>query len=129
LNKHLPHIALVLLVLFQITLLPFNALHHHSEDEHLSSLLHNKNTENHHCDLDDLFCQPSAGYLCEHGNHLQRETTKCFTCHFHFVSSIDLTHHNSSFINLAVTVKFKPYFSLAYKGATVLLLNKGPPQA
>ncbi|MFN6081705.1 MAG: hypothetical protein ACK44P_02850 [Bacteroidota bacterium] len=128
-KKHLSHIALALFVIFQITLLPFNALHQHAEDEHLASLLHNETMENHHCDLDDLFCQPGVGYHCEHGNHLQRETAKCFTCQFHFVSSIVLRHDYSSFINIAAAVEFKPYFCLAHTGAKVLLLNKGPPQA
>lgn len=104
-------------------------MHHHAEDEHLISLSHSETTENHHCELDDLFCQPFAGNHCEHGNHLQRETAKCFTCQFHFVSAVDLTHHYFSFKNLEAAVEFKPYFCLAYKGATVLLLNKGPPQA
>jgi len=129
LTTRVTHIASALLVIFQLTLFPFNALHHHAEDEHLASILKADSTNSHHCELDDFFCQPIPGSHCEHGNHLQREITKCFTCQFHFVSSMNLTHHYFLFIKGDTSIDFKPYLCLAYKGTTILLLNKGPPQA
>lgn len=85
------HIALFFILVLGFTQLPFNAFHHHEEHEHFyvknSSL-----EENHHCEIDDLFCETGYDHLCEHGSHIKAKHPDCFTCEFsfvkHFVQSV-----------------------------------------
>ncbi|MES2691436.1 MAG: hypothetical protein V4658_13590, partial [Bacteroidota bacterium] len=80
-----PHIALVLLLLFSITFMPFNFLHHHAEDEHGMAMHRHEKKEAHHCELDDHFCQPDGLSDCRHEQHIAKTIAKCFGCEFHFI--------------------------------------------
>jgi hypothetical protein len=85
LRAGIKHIVIFLTVIFTITLVPFNALHHHDEDEHTAALLsHHKE---HSCELDERFCQDAFTGTCEHGSHISPEHVKCFSCQFHFIKT------------------------------------------
>lgn len=121
-----PHIALFLAALFLITVLPFNALHHHEEDEHLAVLHSHQSDVSHHCELDDHFCQPTDKH-CEHPAHLQKTIAKCFTCNFHFASPVELNNFSLTYFFNEIHINFQVPFYQIFNGATILLLNKGPP--
>ncbi|MCF8254370.1 MAG: hypothetical protein K9J84_07300 [Bacteroidia bacterium] len=103
-------------------------LHFHEAEEHAFESHFAKAEENHHCQLDDYFCQEGISHSCEHSHHISQSLTKCFWCQFHFVKSF--THKNTELV-LAVLEGschfiFQPY-SYPYKLVS-LPTNKGPPQ-
>lgn len=83
--------------------------------------------EEHHCELDDHFCQPSGLQTCEHKEHIQAPVSKCFSCEFHFIKIFD----TQASLHLHATVKeadVQPAFIPgALHEALILLANKGPP--
>ncbi len=71
--------------------LPFNAFHTHETDEHYI-VKNNHSASQHHCEIDELFCETGYDHSCEHGQHIKSEHPECFTCEFgfvkHFVGSV-----------------------------------------
>jgi hypothetical protein len=123
------HIAWLFLVLFSITFLPVNFLHHHAEDEHAMAMHNHSNAEKHHCELDDYVCDISnQTQHCEHPQHIAKTVAKCFSCEFHFVKH----YQNNSFNYIAeipvLLTQHKPFTSANLRKANILLSNKGPPQ-
>lgn len=122
--------AWVLLVLFSITFLPVNFLHHHAEDEHAMAMHNHIKAEQHHCELDDYFCDVSnQSEHCEHPQHIAKTVAKCFSCEFHFVKHYqNNTFSYSTQITVLYTL-YKPFTPLGLSKANILLSNKGPPQS
>jgi hypothetical protein len=120
------HIAVVLLLLFGITLLPYNFLHHHAEDEHGLMLSGHIHEEEHHCELDELFCQPNAEH-CSHDQHISKTIAKCFSCEFHFIKHFDKDNITFSCLSTEYLNKYSSNYSAQLHEALILLSNKGPP--
>jgi hypothetical protein len=123
------HIAGLLLLLFGITLLPFNFLHHHAEDEHALAMHHHESNAQHHCELDDYFCDVSASTQhCEHPQHMAKTIAKCFSCEFHFIKHYQVY----AFLGLAPTIIQRnsghPHPTQMLLKTLVFISNKGPPQ-
>jgi hypothetical protein len=121
------HIALFLVGIFSLSFLPINLLHFHEADEHAFESHLAKAEENHHCQLDDYFCQEGISNTCEHSQHISQTLAKCFWCQFHFVKSFT---HKSTDLVLAV---LESHFHFAFikdsfqKKLVFLPTNKGPP--
>jgi hypothetical protein len=112
--------------IFAITIIPFNAFHQHEIDRHVSAIL-NQNS-NHHCDLDNNFCQLDLTQHCSHDFHLSKTITKCLNCLFHFIKTFDIFKNECN-----LRIHYLPYFhSKSITNDTFLLsiihLNKGPPR-
>jgi hypothetical protein len=122
-----PYIALVLLAVFSATLLPFNLLHHHAEDEHAAVMISNESFPAHHCELDNHFCQPNIQSHCGHKAHLQQRMAKCFSCDFHFIKHFEGTQPFLLCKPLLLTSLFSTHVASALLDAIVLVSNKGPP--
>ena len=111
--------------IFAITLIPFNAFHQHELDSHISAIL-NQNS-NHHCELDNDFCQQDLSQHCGHDFHLSKTLTKCFSCQFHFIKAFDILKNESN-----LSIGCIPYFHSKHRTkdtflANIFQLNKGPP--
>jgi hypothetical protein len=126
LKKFSAHISLLFLLLFGITLLPFNFLHQHAEDEHGMVVHRHESKEKHHCELDDLFCQPYEKD-CDHDQHVSRTIAKCFSCEFHFIKHFISGTNNISFVAPFVPAQYRSYQPDQVRHALILLSNKGPP--
>lgn len=125
-SRH-PYIAIVLIVLFAVTLLPYNALHHHAEDEHVAAMLHHEHHPSHHCELDDMSCQIGPDEDCGHDTHLSKTHLKCFSCEFHFVKVFGATSE-TLFGGVASTgVSFQQPTVGPLHGGFLFVGNKGPP--
>jgi hypothetical protein len=127
LKTYQAYIAFVLFVLFSITFMPVNFWHHHAEDEHVEAMHHHNKAAQHHCELDDYFCNVTAGEHCSHPQHLATTTAKCFSCEFSFVKHYTLpaiyfqspvAFHQNTY----ATVWANPLHK-----ALILDANKGPP--
>ncbi|MCG9880495.1 MAG: hypothetical protein MH472_07850 [Bacteroidia bacterium] len=81
------HIAIFFLLLFGLTLVPYNAMHKHEHDAHVAAMFNEQELELHHCELDELACQVSLLHECEHKNHITETHPDCFSCTFHFIKS------------------------------------------
>lgn len=127
LKKFSAHISLVFLVLFGITLLPFNFLHQHAEDEHGMAIHRHESKEKHHCELDDRVCQPFEKD-CDHEQHVSRTIAKCFSCEFHFIKHFISGTNNIAFVSLFISAQYKLYPPDQVRQALILLTNKGPPR-
>lgn len=127
LKNKVPYIALALLAVFTVTIMPFNLLHHHAEDEHLAILLSHKNHPEHHCELDNHFCQPQIEKECGHESHIQATITKCFSCEFHFIKHFESEQSTPEFFRTSEPAAFQLFFSEKLRHAIVLFSNKGPP--
>ena len=122
--------AWVLLVLFSITFMPVNFLHHHAEDEHTMAMHNHHKEEQHHCELDDYYCDVSnQTEHCEHPQHIAKTVAKCFSCEFHFVKHYQNNTFNYSTEIAVLNTQFKPFTPVGLRKANILLSNKGPPQA
>lgn len=113
-------------MLFGITLLPFNFLHHHAEDEHGMAMLKHEE-QDHHCELDEQFCRPELSNDCSHEQHISKTIAKCFSCEFHFIK-----HFTAQ--NLVIpgshAVALRQYLALKSscdQETLILPGNKGPP--
>ncbi len=122
------HISLVLLAIFTVTFVPFNALHHHAEEDHFAYVHAHKTIKNHHCELDSHFCQKDLEPNCGHSEHIKNTLENCFTCDFHFIKHFDQIQS----ISLLLTESgLNVYNSLIVKKVhqTILFIsNKGPPR-
>jgi hypothetical protein len=125
-NAH-PHIALLLLLVFAITVLPFNMLHHHAEHEHAAAL-HQHQLASHSCELDDHFCQPDIEQ-CGHDSHVSTPLTKCFSCEFHFFKHFENADNLISFIETTLPASFTKPIPTRLLSALLSISNKGPPTA
>ncbi len=119
------HIALFLTVIFFITFLPFNALHHHAEDEHRMALASHQ--KNHSCELDEHICQGEFTDHCQHASHISTTIVKCFFCQFHFEKNYEETGMQSTIIYSVDTKSHFEYITHAAITAAKLISNKGPP--
>lgn len=123
-----PYIAIVLIVLFAVTLLPYNALHHHAEDEHVAALLHHERHPSHHCELDDMNCLIGLDADCGHDTHLCKTHLKCFSCDFHFVKVFEATSETLFGGIASIGVSFQQPTLATLHGAFLFVGNKGPPE-
>jgi hypothetical protein len=120
-------ISFFLLAVLLFSLLPYNALHVHEEEEHFEARLNKTNTA-HHCELDDVFCQEGLKNNCEHKQHLNKSIPDCFTCQFHFVKH----YEPATFVSRALTLykdevrSVKQIFISTPR--LTLPFNKGPPK-
>jgi hypothetical protein len=120
-------ISLVLLAVLLFSLLPYNALHVHEEEEHFEASLNNSSAA-HHCELDDVFCQEGLKNNCEHKQHLNNPIPDCFTCQFHFVKH----YEPATFTSVGLTL-FKDEIRCVIQifnstPRLTLPFNKGPPK-
>jgi hypothetical protein len=120
------HIAFFLAALFTITFVPFNAFHHHEEDEHTAALLSHQ--EEHSCELDKRFCQDAFTGNCEHGSHISTSDIKCFSCQFHFIKTFTAAevYETNAVAEASVDYFLSPVSSES--AGIQSLYNKGPPQ-
>lgn len=109
--------------------MPLHLLHHHAEDGHAMAIHNQNKTEQHHCELDDYFCDVSTqAKHCEHPQHIAKTIAKCFSCEFHFVKHFQSCPFSySTKITLRIT-KYKPFTPPGLRKANILLSNKGPPK-
>ena len=121
------HIALLLLVIFTVTIVPFNALHHHAENEHAAVLHAHDIDSHHHCELDDYFCQTDVNTPCGHNSHIQKTIEKCFSCEFHFIKHFETGQSIAQLIQENSSPLFTAFISEKLHQAIILLSNKGPP--
>jgi hypothetical protein len=120
------HIVLLLLGIFSVTFIPFNVLHHHAEDEHaVAILLHN--AHEHHCELDEQFCQPAVNTDCGHDTHLAKPISKCFSCAFHFIKHFESKAFEISNIIVSQQYLFAQFVPSNLRNVWICLSNKGPP--
>lgn len=115
-----------MVVIFIATIIPFHAFHQHEEDIHYVAIAQ-KNTENHHCKLDENFCASIITNHCKHEQHLAESNEKCFTSQYHFIKNITLNSNLFNFISLFKTHYFKIRIVNIQNEFTILLNNKGPP--
>lgn len=87
LKKFLVHIAWLFLLVFGVTIIPYNALHLHAHDEHVAAMLNEQDETKHHCELDEYSCQLSLLHACEHKSHIAETHPDCFACTFHFIKN------------------------------------------
>lgn len=122
------HIARLLFVVFALTLIPYNVLHHHAEDEHAAAMQNQQLNVSHHCELDDYFCEAETTHTsCEHQHHLAKTLAKCFSCEFSFIKQFTsiLSSWNLTF---SATQKWAPIpYRQKLLDALILVTNKGPP--
>jgi len=116
-----------MVVIFIATIIPFHAFHQHVEDIHYVAIAQ-KNTENHHCKLDENFCVESIINHCEHEQHLAESNEKCFTSQYHFIKNITLNNIQYHFISVCKAHYFEQKIVNVQNEFTILLNNKGPPK-
>jgi hypothetical protein len=119
------HIAILLTALFTITFLPFNAFHHHQEDEHTAALLSHE--KEHSCELDARFCQDSFIGECEHGSHISTTDVKCFSCQFHFIKTYAAATVYETAVISATPCQYYQKETSAVSVHIRNIYNKGPP--
>jgi hypothetical protein len=108
--------------------LPFNALHHHAEDEHGMAQHHNDLKLEHHCELDDYYCATSnEEATCEHPQHIASTLTKCFSCDFHFIKHYGTGHFAAPAYQHITFNLYKSHQPTQLLDALVFISNKGPP--
>lgn len=117
-------------MLFSITFIPVNFLHHHAEDEHGAAMHNHELAEQHHCELDDYFCDVSTQTQhCEHPQHIAKTTAKCFSCEFHFVKHYQTSSSQVNSETPILYTQYKTFTPASLRKALILLSNKGPPSA
>lgn len=121
------YIAIALLALFTVALLPFNAMHHHAEDEHMAAMLHREHHPAHHCDLDEQFCQSGPNADCGHDTHLSKPHPKCFACDFHFIKLFEAANLTPLYKQVSAAVVFQELKHTMLNKAFIFVGNKGPP--
>ena len=117
----------LLLAVFFISLLPYNAFHHHQDELHRIAVV--AKDESHHCKLDDYSCQDDLleNHECEHQSHLAESTPDCFFCQFHFNKVFEITVPVSAFfVGKGNSIVQKTELHL-FKNSIFILFNKGPP--
>ncbi len=120
---------MVLAAIFIATLIPFHAFHKHLEEEHFVEININNDSKNHnhHCKLDENYCQDLLIKHCEHNQHVSESVEKCFISQYHFIKNITLSSSCFYFIELFKTHYFEQKILHVQNQITILLNNKGPP--
>lgn len=121
------YIAILLLAFFAVTLLPFNALHQHAEDEHMAAMLHHEYHPEHHCDLDEQFCQSEPNDDCGHDTHVANSHPKCFTCDFQFIKLFETTDLSAVCTQASIQATYRKCSQMMLDKAFIFVGNKGPP--
>jgi hypothetical protein len=127
LRNYVPYIAFGLLAVFAVSFMPFNALHHHAEDEHFASLYNQEIAASHHCELDDNLCDSELDHHCGHPFHLHKTIAKCFACEFHFIKHFESLAATHLLVKNKIVLSYQRFFSPALHKANIRLSNKGPP--
>jgi hypothetical protein len=122
------HIVIFLIALFAVTMLPYNVLHHHAEDEHVAAMIHHEKHPAHHCELDDMACKIDLTTDCGHATHISKTHPKCFSCDFHFVKLYEASAETLLGGQASTLFSFKQPQIIALHGAFLFVGNKGPPQ-
>lgn len=86
-----------------------------------------KNTENHHCKLDENYCQDSTLQHCEHKQHVAESGEKCFISEYHFIKNITIAAIHCSFMEFFKAHYFEQIIINKQIQFVLLLNNKGPP--
>ncbi len=120
------YLAMVLLVLFGLSQLPFHAFHAHNQDHHVL-IDHLQNKENHHCDLDDFACQDGIIHSCDHNSHIGKPIPKCFECQFHQLKPLALVQTNPLLIETSMQFLFATIKHSIANRNIPKAANKGPP--
>jgi hypothetical protein len=116
----------LLMMVFAITVIPFNAFHHHDEDEHIAA--HHSHEKNHSCALDHQFCKAEVlSESCEHESHVQTALPKCFSCTFHFIKQYTIQDEGHAVLLPQFKVTFGSYCLSDSDQILVWISNKGPP--
>jgi hypothetical protein len=105
--------------------LPFNALHHHAEDEHHIAIVSHQ--KDHSCELDEHICQGEFTGECDHSEHIRTTLPKCFSCQFHFIKTFEAANICSTgiFSDKVYSYFFSSYDLVASEANSIQ--NKGPP--
>ncbi|OYU97176.1 MAG: hypothetical protein CFE21_02480 [Bacteroidetes bacterium B1(2017)] len=126
-RKFSSYIALLLTLILGVSLVPYNAIHQHHEEEHLASLL-TPELNSHTCEFDTQNCQGEFTHTCDHGHHLSKKSANCFTCQFHFIkgytnfeTTLSTSDELVSFLQVSKQIDLQSR-SLLFVG------NKGPPK-
>lgn len=106
--------------------MPINLLHHHAEEDHAIAYLLHQETE-HHCELDDQFCQPNTLHACNHDTHIAKPIGHCFVCEFHFIKQLEAELAQIKLIQPSERLTYLSFNSDALQRAIVRISNKGPP--
>ncbi|MES2560159.1 MAG: hypothetical protein V4590_10485 [Bacteroidota bacterium] len=122
-----PYIAIFLTVLFAATLLPYNALHQHAEDEHTAAMVNQEHDPAHHCELDEQFCQSAPETDCGHDMHIAKTHPKCFACDFSFIKSFEASSDISVYKEVSVPSMYKELNTTTLNKDFIFVGNKGPP--
>ena len=123
-----PYIATLLLVLFSITFVPVNFLHHHAEEEHATAMHNHQLAEQHHCELDDYYCDASTQTQhCDHPQHIAKTTANCFSCEFHFIKHFQTNTNQYGLDTPVEFIQYTQHTPTSLREALILLSNKGPP--
>jgi hypothetical protein len=101
-------------------------MHHHDEDDHVIATHFHKAKE-HHCELDEQFCQPSLNEHCGHDTHIAKPIGKCFTCAFHFIKYYEPRLIETANANIIKHHFFAQPVSVNILNVIIELSNKGPP--
>jgi len=127
LKKYIVHIACLFLLVFGVTLVPYNALHLHAHDEHVAAMLHAQNEVKHHCELDEFACQLSLLHACDHKSHIATSHPDCFACTFHFIKN----YQHTTFLIQTILVQHAYVFNYSNPNSgniqAPVASNRGPP--
>jgi hypothetical protein len=106
--------------------LPFNAFHSHETDDHFYAK--NSHSEfQHHCEIDDLFCETGFDHTCEHGAHIKSKHAECFSCSYQFVKYFMVSVQPEAFIVFVSSLSLCSFEISDSKGAFALQSSRGPP--
>ncbi len=121
-------ISYLLLLLLFLSLVPYNAIHQHTDEVHRIAMVGHE--QNHHCELDSYACQDELlqNHACQHPQHLKETKAECFYCLFHFSHFYEL--QLPLFLNTSDTGKSILFgFIDCFPGTNfIYIFNKGPPQ-
>jgi hypothetical protein len=104
------HIAIFLLLLMGLSVLPYNAFHHHAEDEHLAAMLGHQEA-NHR----------------EHTAHVSEMHINCFSCNFHFIKHYEMVQFSLPILHSSEPNSYTALLSRLVWAILPLAANKGPP--
>jgi hypothetical protein len=117
---------MMLLLLFGMSQLPYNALHLHDDSDHLLAA-HLGKDKNHHCELDGFYCQDGITHDCEHNSHIGKPIPQCFSCQFHFIKQLSLVQTELFRTKLYSCLLYAQITLTDSEKALSRAANKGPP--
>lgn len=120
------YIGILQLLLFSMSQLPYNAFHFHGEEDHILAS-HLAKEKNHHCELDDFYCQDGISHDCEHNSHIGKSIPQCFSCQFHFINQLSLVQQEILRVNLYSKLMFAKVIVTDSEKSLPRAANKGPP--